>query len=67
MRAGIVLLYAHWEGFVKFTAEAYIEHINERMNRFGTRPSEHFSDLLLWRCIRNCSRGWHKLTLGPAA
>jgi hypothetical protein len=30
IRAGIVMLYAHWEGYVKNAAEAYIDYINRR-------------------------------------
>jgi len=52
MRAGILILYAHWEGFVKFAAETYITHINERVSRFNEPLTEHFTDLLRWRCIQ---------------
>ncbi|WP_219238112.1 MAE_28990/MAE_18760 family HEPN-like nuclease [Stakelama flava] len=29
-RAGVGLLYAHWEGFVKRSAELYVEYISNR-------------------------------------
>lgn len=52
MRAGIVILYAHWEGFVKFAAETYIAHINERVSRFNEALNDHYQQLLMWRCMR---------------
>jgi hypothetical protein len=52
MRAGIVILYAHWEGFVKFAAETYIIHINERVTRFNTPLNEHYQKLLMWRSLQ---------------
>ena len=36
IRAGIALLYAHWEGFVKAGAEAYVNYISCK----GLQPSE---------------------------
>lgn len=52
MRAGIVMLYAHWEGFVKFAATTYILHINERILRFDTPLVPHYRDLLMWRSVQ---------------
>jgi hypothetical protein len=52
MRAGILMLYAHWEGFVRFSAETYIAHINERIARFKAPLSEHYRQLLMWRCFK---------------
>lgn len=52
MRAGILILYAHWEGFVRFAAETYIAHINERVARFDVPLTEHYRQLLMWRCIQ---------------
>ncbi|BCG98790.1 hypothetical protein MesoLj131b_07900 [Mesorhizobium sp. 131-2-5] len=52
MRAGILMLYAHWEGFVRFAAETYIAHINERIARFKAPLSAHYQQLLMWRCVK---------------
>ncbi|SBT09855.1 conserved hypothetical protein [Candidatus Accumulibacter aalborgensis] len=52
MRAGILILYAHWEGFVKFSSETYITHINERIARFNAPLNEHYQTLRMWRCIQ---------------
>lgn len=52
IRASILILYAHWEGFVRFAAETYVEHINERVTRFKAPLSEHFRKLLMWRCVK---------------
>lgn len=52
MRAGVLILYAHWEGFVKFSAETYITHINERIARFNAPLTEHYRELLMWRCVQ---------------
>lgn len=51
-RIGIVLLYAHWEGFVKKTCEKYVQLI---ANRIVTKSislgelSMHFRALILWK------------------
>lgn len=52
MRAGMLILYAHWEGFVRFAAETYISHINERVARFRVPLTDHYRELLMWRCVR---------------
>lgn len=52
MRAGVLVLYAHWEGFVRFAAATYITHINERITRFNVPLTEHYKQLLMWRCIQ---------------
>jgi len=35
VRAGVTLLYAHWEGFVKAAAQAYLDFVNTQGHRFG--------------------------------
>jgi hypothetical protein len=34
VRAGITLLYAHWEGFVKSAAQAYLDFVNTQGHRY---------------------------------
>lgn len=62
MRAGILILYAHWEGFVKFASNIYIAHINERIDRFNTPLTDHYQTLLMWRCIQRRGDYPHKKT-----
>jgi hypothetical protein len=52
IRAGIVILYAHWEGFTKAAAKAYLNYVRESVKRktasFGKlKPC--FQALSLWR------------------
>ena len=35
LRAGICLLYAHWEGFIKVAAQSYLEYIAHRRLKYG--------------------------------
>ena len=35
LRAGICLLYAHWEGFIKVAAQSYLEYIANRRLKYG--------------------------------
>ena len=35
VRAGVALLYAHWEGFVKASAEAYVNYLSCKGLRYG--------------------------------
>jgi hypothetical protein len=35
MRAGVALLYAHWEGFVKEAANAYLKFVARRRSKFS--------------------------------
>jgi len=34
LRAGIALLYAHWEGFIKSSTESYLNYINSKRHRY---------------------------------
>lgn len=35
IRAGIALCYAHWEGFIKFSSQKYLEHVSAQRMRYG--------------------------------
>ena len=52
LRASIVLLYAHWEGFVKSACYIYISFINEQIARSQPQLSLHFSSIRRWKIAR---------------
>jgi hypothetical protein len=35
LRAGTALLYAHWEGFIKFASDAYVEYVGHRRLQYN--------------------------------
>lgn len=35
MRAGVCLLYAHWEGYVKYTSTAYLDYVASKRLAYG--------------------------------
>jgi len=39
VRAGVALLYAHWEGFVKESAQLYLEFVSHRGHSYGELQS----------------------------
>ncbi|MCU1291391.1 MAG: hypothetical protein JWP08_241 [Bryobacterales bacterium] len=59
-RAGITMLYAHWEGFVKQAAESYLAYISERIRRnaiaIGTL-SDHVRALIVYKRYTKPSEG----------
>ncbi len=34
IRAGVAIVYAHWEGFIKSASEAYLEYVNNQGHRY---------------------------------
>ena len=42
-KAGIALLYAHWEGYVKFVGEAYVKYVSVRKIRIDYLVDEFFA------------------------
>ena len=63
-RSAVVMVYAHWEGFVKKACELYINHINERISRHTVTLSDHFLMILMWKEFRK--RGEHPFWKNPA-
>jgi hypothetical protein len=55
LRAGIALLYAHWEGFVKNAAEIYIELVAAQRHLCGELAS-HFVVLSISRLLSDCEQ-----------
>jgi hypothetical protein len=63
LRCAVVMIYAHWEGFVKTACELYLTLINEMIERRSVDLSEHFSDLVMWKMFRQ--KGDHQFTKNP--
>lgn len=63
MRAGILVIYAHWEGFVKSSSNFYLLHINERIKRYAAQPNDHYKNIIMWRSIQQ--RGTFPHTKSP--
>lgn len=64
IRSAVVMVYAHWEGFVKRACELYIAHINERISRHTVVLSDHFHMILMWKEFRKS--GEHPFWKNPA-
>jgi RiboL-PSP-HEPN len=64
LRSAVVMIYAHWEGFVKTACELYLGHVNEMIRRKSVRLSKHFEDLLMWKMFRK--KGEHLFLKNPA-
>ena len=62
-RSGLVMIYAHWEGFVKSACQIYVKHINERISRYSVKVSSHYGEILIWRSIQK--RGEFPHTKSP--
>ncbi len=63
LRSSMVMVYAHWEGFVKTACELYVAHINEMIERRSVDLSKHFTDLLMWKMFRR--KGEHPFLKNP--
>ena len=63
LRSATVMVYAHWEGFIKTACELYLSYINELITRRGITLSRHFSDLLMWKMFRQ--KGEHLFVRNP--
>ena len=64
LRSAVLVVYAHWEGFVKKSCEYYIKHINERITRYHVPLTDHFYSFLLWQEFRK--QGDHQFWKNPA-
>lgn len=63
LRSGVVMIYAHWEGFVKTACELYLMYINEMIQRRSIGLSKHFTNLLMWKMFRQ--KGEHHFLKNP--
>lgn len=63
LRSALVMVYAHWEGFVKTACEAYVLFINECIARRNVSLSEHFKNLQMWKTYR--TYGEHQFLKNP--
>jgi hypothetical protein len=57
LRSAAVMIYAHWEGFVRTASEAYFSYVNELIARRHVSLSSHFTDLLMWKMFRKKGGG----------
>jgi len=55
IRAGISMLYAHWEGFIKASASYYLEYVNFKKTKFST-AADAFAYLSVKRDIDEMSK-----------
>lgn len=49
LRALVAICYAHWEGYVRFSAKKYLEHVALRRFRYGELNSQFFRNYFLPR------------------
>lgn len=55
IRTGIVMLYAHWEGFIKMAAREYLSYLNN-LNISRSTMKDNFITLAIKPTIRDCSQ-----------
>lgn len=55
IRTGIVMLYAHWEGFIKMAAREYLSYLNN-LNISRSAMKDNFITLAIKPTIRDCSQ-----------
>jgi hypothetical protein len=63
LRTAVVMIYAHWEGFVKTASLLYFSFINEVIRRQSITLSKHFTDLIMWKMFRE--KGEHPFLKNP--
>lgn len=66
IRIGRIMLYAHWEGFIKTAAREYLKYLNNA-NLLCSEMKENFNTLSLKAIIRDCSASfktekYHEIT-----
>lgn len=49
LRALVAICYAHWEGYVRFSARKYLEHVSLRRLRYGELDKQFFRNYFLPR------------------
>lgn len=54
IRAGIALLYSHWEGYIKYTSELYLTHVKSQKNKYSELKSN-FLAIKFMNDLQNCT------------
>lgn len=49
LRALVAICYAHWEGYIRFSAKKYLEHVALRRFQYGELDRQYFRNLFLPR------------------
>lgn len=49
LRAPVAMLYAHWEGYVRFCADGYFDYVTIRRHRFSELESQLYANYFLAR------------------
>lgn len=57
IRIGIVMLYSHWEGYIKFSAREYLKYLNDKDLEVSTMK-DNFRTLSIKSIIKDCSQSY---------
>lgn len=62
MKSLVLLLYSHWEGYIKISSKYYIQYVKEKKKK-NIDLSENFTALALKRALEQCIDNVNALTL----